>query len=102
MTVTELISQFSEIPVSLHSEPILETFVETFGAYLPTAVKPSACSTERTPGNHAYMTLVAPMEIHGFGLSTRERVVEQLQELIQNFEASVETFEDRMFERWAK
>ena len=97
MTVSELVSRFPEIPADLHAEPVLEIFAQKFDAYLPTATKPSACSTDRTASNQAYMTLVAPMDIYRYGLSTQERVIEQLSELIRDLDTSVEAFEDRMF-----
>ena len=102
MTVSELVSRFPEIPEDLHAEPVLEIFAQKFDVYLTTVTKPSACSTDRTASNQGYMTLVAPMDIYRYGLSTQERVIEQLTELIREFDASVEAFEDRMFDRSAK
>jgi hypothetical protein len=97
MTLPELTARFPEIPADLHEEPILEAFADTFNLYLPTAAKPSACSTDRTPENDAYMTLIAPLDIYRYGLSSRERVVEQLTDLISEYAGSVEGFEGRMF-----
>ncbi|MEE2753399.1 MAG: hypothetical protein VX910_05405 [Candidatus Latescibacterota bacterium] len=97
MTLTELTTRYPKIPVELHAEPVLQAFVDTFGSYLQTATKPSACSTDRIPENNAYMTLIAPIDIYGYGLSSRERVLEQLAELISRYEVSVDDFEADMF-----
>jgi hypothetical protein len=97
MTLPELTTRFPEIPTDLHDERVLQAFAATFDAYLPTAAKPSACSTDRTPENQAYMTLVAPLDIYRYGLSSKERVIDQLNGLIHEYESSVEAFEGRMF-----
>jgi hypothetical protein len=93
MTLPELTTRFPEIPADLHAEPVLQAFADTFGPYLLTATKPSACSTDRTSENNAYMTLIAPLDIYCYGLSSRERVLEQLAELISKYEGSVDDFE---------
>ena len=77
MTLPELTTRFPEIPADLHAEPVLQAFADTFGPYLLTATKPSACLTDRTSENNAYMTLIAPLDIYCYGLSSRERVLEQ-------------------------
>ncbi|MEE2754184.1 MAG: hypothetical protein VX910_09390 [Candidatus Latescibacterota bacterium] len=93
MTLPELTTRFPEIPADLHAEPVLQAFADTFGPYLLTATKPSACLTDRTSENNAYMTLIAPLDIYRYGLSSRERVLEQLAELISRYEGSVDDFE---------
>ena len=96
MTLPELTTRFPEIPADLHAEPVLQAFADTFGPYLLTATKPSACLTDRTSENNAYMTLIAPLDIYRYGLSSRERVLEQLAELISRYEGSVDDFEADM------
>lgn len=97
MTVSELVSRFPEIPGDLHCEVVLETFAETFDGYLATAAKPSACSSDWTPENCAYMKLVGPVDIYRYGLSDRDKVVGQLQTLVSEYEASTDAFEASMF-----
>lgn len=96
MTVPELVSRFPEIPADLHDLPVLAEFAETFDAYLKTAVKPSACADDWTDENRAYMTLVGPMDIYRYGLSTREKVVGQVGALLDTYRTSVEAFESQM------
>lgn len=92
MTVEELIAHFPEIPADLHAEPVLSRFADCFGDVLATASKPSACSEDHTPDNRAYMKLVGPMGIYGYGLSTREKVLGQIEELLAAYEADPSTF----------
>lgn len=96
MTAAELVQRFPEIPTDLHTETSLETFAEVFDAYLKTAAKPSACSSDWTAENRAYMKLIGPMDIYRYGLSTRERVLAQLDEMIDAFRTSADAFENEM------
>ena len=99
MTVAELTTQFPEIPADPHAEPILSEFARSFDSFLRTAAKPSACSTDRTPENQAYMKLIAPMDIYRYGLASKEKVIGQLTELVEAYAAAPDPFEDAMFER---
>ena len=99
MTADELVVRFPEIPSDLHDEPILVDFATVFDTYLQSAAKPSACSTDRSPENQAYMKLIAPMDIYRYGLTSREKVIAQLAELVQAYAVSADQFEDAMFER---
>ncbi len=92
MTVEELIQKFPEIPRSLHQELLLKRFADVFGELLQLARKPSACSTQHDPANHYYLKLIGPLAIHGYGLSTRESVVEQLQDLLDRHAADPQRF----------
>ena len=92
MTVEELFHKFSEIPRSLHPELLLKRFADVFGDLLQLARKPSPCSTQHDPANHYYLKLIGPLAIHGYGLSTRESVVEQLQELLDRHAADPQRF----------
>ena len=86
MTVQELVARFPEIPKDLHEEPILSRFAEFFGDLLQVACNPSACATHHDAANHYYLKLIGPMSIYGYGLSTREQVLAELQELLDRHE----------------
>jgi hypothetical protein len=102
VTTDELFARFPEIPADLRSETAIATFGELFDGYLQTASKPSACSDDWADDNRAYMKLIGPMDIYRYGLSTRERVIEQVDEMITAFGDSPGSFEDEMFERAGK
>jgi hypothetical protein len=87
MTVSELIARFPEIPRDLHGEPVLARFAETFGPLLRVARSPSACATHHDAPNHYYLKLVGPMSIYGYGLSSRERVLGELDQLLERHAA---------------
>jgi len=82
MTVQQLVARFPEIPRDFHEEPILSRFAEVFGDLLQVARNPSACATHHDAANHYYLTLIGPVAIYNYGLSTRERVLAEFQELL--------------------
>lgn len=82
MTVQELTNRFPEIPKDLHGEPLLAQFADAFDPILRKAQKPSPCSTQHDAANQFYLKLIGPMSIYGFGLSTREKVLQQLQDFL--------------------
>ena len=86
MTVQELVARFPEIPKDLHEEPILSRFAEVFGELLRTARNPGACATQHDAANHYYLKLIGPVAIYDYGLSTRERVLAELEELLDRHE----------------
>ena len=92
MTVQELVAKFPEIPKDLHEEPVLSRFAEVFGELLRAARSPSACATRHDAANHYYLKLIGPMSIYGYGLSTRERVLAELQELLDRHESDLGGF----------
>ncbi len=92
MTVQELVARFPEIPKDLHEEPILSRFAEVFGGLLREARNPGACAAQHDAANHYYQKLIGPMAIYGYGLSTRERVLAELQELLDRHEADRQSF----------
>jgi len=92
MTVRQLVARFPEIPKDLHEEPTLARFAEVFGELLGTARSPSACSTHHDAANHYYLKLIGPMSIYGYGLSTRDRVLAELQALIDRHETDPDGF----------
>jgi hypothetical protein len=92
MTVQELVARFPEIPADLHDEPVLARFASTLGGLLSRSRKPSPCSTQHDAGNHYYLKLVGPLSIYGYGLSSREKVLSQLEELIERHDADPEAF----------
>ena len=82
MTVGELVQRFPEIPGDLHNEAVLVHFVEAFEPLLSVATKPSACAEKHTDENKLYLKLVGPMDIYRYGLFTRERVLDEMQKLL--------------------
>lgn len=87
MTVQELVRRFPEIPQDLHTEPVLTIFAETFGDLLAVAQNPSNCAAQYEAGHHYYLKLIGPMKIYMYGLSTREKVLGQLQGLLERYHA---------------
>lgn len=92
MTVPELVARFPEIPSDLHAEPVLAEFADTFGSLLQTASKPSACTREHTPEHKTYLKLVGPMDIYRYGLFTRERVLGEVQKLLDGYQKNPDGF----------
>ena len=92
MTVPELVARFPEIPGDLHEEPALSELAEVFDPELRLAAKPSACSSEHDAANHYYLKLVGPMDIYRYGLSTREKVLGQIRDLIDGYRGNPEGF----------
>jgi len=92
MTVQELVARFPEIPADLHGEPVLERFASTLGDFLSLSNKPSPCSSQHDAGNHYYLKLVGPLAIYGYGLTTREKLLAQLEEQIKRHDADPDGF----------
>jgi hypothetical protein len=92
MTVQELVAHFPKVPGALHEEPLLARFAEAFDGLLRVAREPSPCSTEHDAANHDYLKLVGPLAIHGYGLSTREKVLAQIQDLLDRQAANPDDF----------
>ena len=88
MTVQELIARFPEIPRDLHGEPVLAQLAAECGDLLQVAHKPSNCAVQYDAGNHYYLKLIGPMAIHGYGLSSKEKVLGQLRELVDQRRAN--------------
>jgi len=87
MTVQELVRRFPEIPQDLHSEPLLAQFAAAFGALLQVAQNPSNCSAQYEAGHHYYLKLIGPIKIYMYGLAKREKVLQQLQGLLDRYHA---------------
>lgn len=87
MTLQELVARFPEIPQDLHGEPLLAHYAETFGDQLRIARNPGACSAQYDAANHYYLKLVGPIRLYWYRLSTREKVLKQLQELLDQYRA---------------
>ena len=92
MTALELVTRFPEIPDDLHAEPILEQFATVFDGLLSQASKPSACTTDHTAVHKYYLKLVGPMDIYRYGLFTRERVLSEIQKLLDTQHQNPDTF----------
>ena len=87
MTVQELAGRFPEIPQDLHDEPQLVQFAEVFGELLQMAQNPTNCSGEFGAGNHYYLKLIGPLKLYMYGLSSRDKVLAQMQELLDRHTA---------------
>ena len=92
MTVDELLARFPEIPRDLGSEPLLAELAEKCGSLLALATKPTPCATDQDAGNHYYLKLVGPLAIHGYGLSSRDKVLGQIRELLDRRDDDPEGF----------
>ena len=92
MSVDELFARFPEIPIDLQDEPVVAEFADKLGDLLAVAQRPNACSTAHDAGNHLYLGLVGPLSYYGYGLATKERVVEDLRILIERRAADPEAF----------
>ncbi|MBW8057517.1 MAG: hypothetical protein ACE10F_04215 [Candidatus Methylomirabilales bacterium] len=87
MTIQEFVGRFPEIPQDLHGEPLLAQYAEAFGDQLRIAKNPGACSAQHEAANHYYLKLVGPIRLYWYKLSTREKVLKQLQELLDQHRA---------------
>lgn len=96
MTVQELVTRFPEIPQDLHGEPALAQFANVFHDLLLVANKPSACAEEHSEANKYYLKLVGPMDIYRYGLFTRDRVLTEIQKLLEAHAQNPDTFSDTL------
>jgi hypothetical protein len=87
MTVQELVRRFPEIPPDLHTEPLLAQFAAALGDLLQVAQNPSNCSAQYEAGHHYYLKLIGPLKLYMYGLSSRDKVLKQLQELLERYHA---------------
>ena len=92
MTVQELVARFPEIPADLHGEPVLKRFASTLENLLSLSSRPSPCSSQHDAGNHYYLKLIGPLSIYGYGLTTREKVLAQLDEILDRHDADPDGF----------
>ncbi len=92
MTVQELVARFPEIPQDLQGEPLLADYTQAFGDQLRIARNPGACSASYDAANHYYLKLVSPIRLYMYKLSTREKVLKQLQELLDQYRADPQGF----------
>ena len=92
MTVQDLVTRFPEIPADLHREPLLAQFADTFGDLLAVAVDPSACAAEYDETNHYYLGLIGPLKIYMYGLSSKEKALEHLRDMLQRRSADYDGF----------
>lgn len=96
MTVPELMARFPKIPRDLADEPLLAELVQVCGEWLRIAQEPSACSTQHDARNQYYLKLIGPMAIYGYGLSTREDLLQELQDLLDQQKADPTAFAARL------
>ncbi|MGD8375581.1 MAG: hypothetical protein PVF68_05520 [Acidobacteriota bacterium] len=83
MTLADLYRRFPELPADLREEPVLEELAERCGDLLAVARKPSNCSVQHDAANHYYLKLIGPISIYGYGLTSRDRLREQLRLLLE-------------------
>jgi hypothetical protein len=96
MTSQQLIRRFPEIKDDLHDEPLLEQFAETFGNLLQHAENPGACSADYTPGNLYYLKLMGQIRLHMYGLASKEKVLNHMQDLLDRHAADPEGFAESL------
>jgi hypothetical protein len=87
MTLQELARRFPEVPHDLYDEPLLGQFAEAFDDLLQVAQNPSNCSAQYGVPHHYYLKLIGPLKLYMYGLSSREKVRQQLQELLDRYHA---------------
>jgi hypothetical protein len=92
MTVQDLVARFPEIPADLHREPLLAQFADSFGDLLAVAIDPSACAAEYDDVNHYYLGLIGPLKIYMYGLSSKEKALEHLRDMLQRRSADSDGF----------
>ena len=92
MDVRELVTRFPEIPADLHGEPVLARFAEAFGDMLRVARNPSPCTTQHDATHHYYRKLIGPISIYGYGLSNREKLLAELEALLNDHRADPDGF----------
>jgi len=92
MTVQELVTIFPEIPQDLQAEPLLAQYAVAFGDQLRVARNPGACSAQYDAANHYYLKLMSPIRLYWYRLSTREKVLKQLQDLLEQYRADPQGF----------
>ena len=96
MTVDELLARFPQIPADLREEPVLGMFADTFGDHLLGAEKPSACAADHTAENLIYLKLLGPVDIHAFGLFSRDRLIQELDNMVKEHGKDPEEFVSKM------
>jgi hypothetical protein len=92
MTVPELAKRFPEIPQDLYDEPLLARFAEAFDPLLREAQNPTNCAAEYAPGHHYYLKLIGPLKIYMYGLASKEKVLGQVQDLLDRYQADPQGF----------
>ena len=105
LTVDGFLARFPEVPRDLRDEPVLAEFVRAFGPQLAVAQKPSPC-VARDGGGDAphffYTRLVNDLAIYGLGLAKRERTLQRLARLLDEYRTQPATFACTLVPRKAK
>ena len=96
MTVQELVARFPEIPEDLHQKFLLVEFAEAFDEQLLVARNPGACSDQFDASNHYYLKLIGPMRVYMYGLSTQEKVLGEIKDLLDCYKADPDGFAERL------
>jgi hypothetical protein len=95
LTVDGFLALFPEVPRDLRDEPVFAEFVRAFGPQLRVAQKPSPCIARDGGGDapHFFYTrLVNDLAIYGIGLAKRERTLQRLERLLEDYRKQPATF----------
>ena len=95
LTTDAFLALFPEVPRDLRDEPVFAEFVRAFGPQLRVAQKPSPCVARDGGGDaphHFYTRLVNDLAIYGIGLAKRERTLQRLQRLLDDYRKQPATF----------
>ncbi len=93
MTVDELLARFPEVPSDLQDEPVLEEYVKAFTPQLRVARKPTPCMRDGGDAEHVFYTrLVNDLAIYGIGLAKRDRTLQRLAALLEQYRKQPATF----------
>ena len=95
LTVDAFLALFPEVPGDLRDEPVFTEFVRAFGPQLRVAQKPSPCVARDGGGDaphHFYTRLVNDLAIYGIGLSKRERTLQRLEKILDEYRKQPATF----------
>ena len=95
LTVEAFLALFPEVPRDLRDEPVFVEFVRAFGPQLRVAQKPSPCVARDGGGDaphHFYTRLVNDLAIYGIGLAKRERTLQRLEKLLDEYRKHPATF----------
>ncbi len=96
MTSQQLILRFPEIKDDLHDEPLLAQFAETFGSLLEQAENPGACSADYSPSNLYYLKLMGQLRLHMYGLVSKEKALDHMQDLLNRHAADPDGFTESL------
>jgi hypothetical protein len=95
LTVEAFLALFPEVPRDLKDEPVMAEFVDAFGPQLRAAEKPSPCIARDGGGDapHFFYTrLINDLAIYGIGLAKRDRTLQRVARLLDEYKEQPATF----------